>query len=260
MSHPARSSYNLPAVALHGSIALAVLEIIGRDPECTMALFPPDHPLSRKLDFSSYYRSGIAIGENLRRPSLDYPSTCNSSGSGVRMDSAPPDRSPVTVECSPVCFAILGEAEPCGGRASQKSGCLWNTFVMIGSRDAFLGLLGRTVPHLIAAIVEWFSAPDLDRIYREIELIDFSKDVLSAAPERLLVLRDGPSWVPAVHRSCAPCLRTPPRYMALQPVAATRERVLSTGRGLHQRYRLISHQRSIFFASTNRRHRFPGYR
>ena len=40
---------------------------------------------------------------------------------------------------------------------------------------------------------QWFSAPDLNQIYREIEPIDFSKDVLSGAPERLLVLRDGPS-------------------------------------------------------------------
>ena len=64
---------------------------------------------------------------------------------------------------------------------------------MVGSGDAFLGLLGATVPHLLAAIGKWFSAPDLNQIYREIEPIDFSKDVLSAAPERLLVLRDGPS-------------------------------------------------------------------
>jgi mannose-1-phosphate guanylyltransferase len=78
-------------------------------------------------------------------------------------------------------------------RALQKSGYLWNTFVMIGSGDAFLGLLGATVPHLLAAMGDWFSAPDLDRIYREIEPIDFSKEVLSAAPERLLVLCDGPS-------------------------------------------------------------------
>jgi mannose-1-phosphate guanylyltransferase len=78
-------------------------------------------------------------------------------------------------------------------RALQKSGCLWNTFVTVGSGDAFLGLLGATVPHLLAAIGKWFSAPDLNQIYRELEPIDFSKDVLSAAPERLLVLRDGPS-------------------------------------------------------------------
>ena len=86
-----------------------------------------------------------------------------------------------------------GKPNLAAAHALQKSGCLWNTFVMVGSGDAFLGLLGATVPHLLAAIGDWYSAPDLDRIYREIEPIDFSQDVLSAAPERLFMLRDGPS-------------------------------------------------------------------
>jgi len=64
---------------------------------------------------------------------------------------------------------------------------------MIGSSDAFLGLLRATVPHLLAVIGGWCSARDLDRIYREVEPIDFSKDVLSAVPVRLFVLSDGPS-------------------------------------------------------------------
>jgi hypothetical protein len=65
-----------------------------------------------------------------------------------------------------------------------------------GNRDAIAELFRRHYTHSIvcgAAIGDWFSAPDLDRIYREIKPIDFSKDVLSAAPERLLVLCDGPS-------------------------------------------------------------------
>jgi hypothetical protein len=75
----------------------------------------------------------------------------------------------------------------------QKSGCLWNTFVTIGSGGAFLELLAATVPDLLDAISNGLSATALDRIYPEIEPIDFSKDVLSLVPERLLVLRDGPS-------------------------------------------------------------------
>ena len=87
-------------------------------------------------------------------------------------------------------------------RDSGKSRLLWKPalyrkaevcgipFVMIGSGEAFLSLLAATVPHLLAAFGDWFSTPDLARIYREIEPIDFSKAVLSASPERLLVLRD----------------------------------------------------------------------
>jgi mannose-1-phosphate guanylyltransferase len=75
----------------------------------------------------------------------------------------------------------------------QKNGSLWNTFITIGSSGAFLDLLAATVPHLIDAFAKGVSATGLDRIYREIKPIDFSKSVLSSRPERLLVLRDGPS-------------------------------------------------------------------
>jgi hypothetical protein len=75
----------------------------------------------------------------------------------------------------------------------QESGSLWNTFITIGSGGAFLDLFAATVPHLLEAIGNELSATALDRIYAEIEPIDFSKDILSSVPERLLVLRDGPS-------------------------------------------------------------------
>jgi hypothetical protein len=70
---------------------------------------------------------------------------------------------------------------------------LWNTFVTIGSGGAFLELLAATVSDLLDAISNGLSATALDRIYPEIEPIDFSIDVLSPVRERLLVLRDGPS-------------------------------------------------------------------
>jgi mannose-1-phosphate guanylyltransferase len=78
-------------------------------------------------------------------------------------------------------------------RAMQESGCLWNTFVTVGLADAFLQLLAVTVPDLLQTIANSLSGLALDRIYSKLEPGDFSKDVLSAAPERLLVLRDGPS-------------------------------------------------------------------
>ena len=63
----------------------------------------------------------------------------------------------------------------------------------IGTADAFLQLLAATVPDVIQAISESVSEAALDRPYSQFEPRDFSKDVLSEAPERLLVLRDGPS-------------------------------------------------------------------
>ena len=175
------------------AIALAVLEIVGRDPDCTIALFPSDH----------HYRENSIFQATIDR-ALQLATIC---GDRVLIIGAPatyPEVDYGWIQPRPIItIPQLNDLQYVSrfwekpnlveARALQKSGCLWNTFVMIGSGDAFLGLLGATVPHLLAAVGDWFSAPDLDRIYLGIEPIDFSKEVLSAAPERLLVLCDGPS-------------------------------------------------------------------
>jgi mannose-1-phosphate guanylyltransferase len=175
------------------AIALAVREIMGRHPDCTIALFPLGHhyrensifqaTIDRALQLVKVFGDRVLIiGTPATYPEVEYgwiqprPIVLQSRLNALQYVSR---------------FWEKPNFEE--ARALQKSGCLWNTFVMVGSGDAFLGLLRATVPHLLAAIGDWFSARDLDRVYREIEPIDFSKDVLSAAPERLFALRDGPS-------------------------------------------------------------------
>jgi mannose-1-phosphate guanylyltransferase len=175
------------------AIALAVLEIMGRDPDCTIAFFPSDHhyhensifraTIDRALQLATICGDRVLIiGAPATYPEVEY---------GWIQPRPIIPQSPLKALQYVWRFWEKPNLEE--ARALQKSGCLWNTFVMVGSGDAFLGLLGATVPHLLAAIGDWYSAPDLDRIYREIEPIDFSQDVLSAAPERLFMLRDGPS-------------------------------------------------------------------
>jgi mannose-1-phosphate guanylyltransferase len=175
------------------AIALAVLEIIGWDPESTIALFPSDH----------HYRENSVFQATIDR-ALQLARICRDRVLIIGAPATYPEVEYGWIQPGPIVLqsrlsVLQGVSRFCEkpnlvqARASQNGGCLWNTFVTIGSGEAFLGLLGATVPHLLAAIGDWFSAPDLGRIYREIEPIDFSKDVLSAAPERLLVLRDGPS-------------------------------------------------------------------
>jgi mannose-1-phosphate guanylyltransferase len=175
------------------AIALAVLEIMACDPDSTIAFFPSDH----------HYRENSIFHATIDR-ALQLATICEDRVLIIGAPATYPEVEygwiqPRPIVPIPQLNALqyvsrfwekpnLGEA-----RALQKSGCFWNTFVTIGSVDAFLGLLGATVPHLLAAIGNWVSASDLDRIYRELEPVDFSKEVLSAAPERLLALCDGPS-------------------------------------------------------------------
>ncbi len=174
------------------AIALAVLEIIQRDPDATVAFFPSDHHYLE----SSIFRATVDRALRLAKHHGDRVLIVGAPATYAEVEYGwiQPGPHVVPGQLSPLHYVSRFWEKPAlaDARALQKSGCLWNTFVMIGSGDAFLALLAATVPHLLA-IGDWFSAPDLDRIYREIEPIDFSREVLSAAPERLLVLHDGPS-------------------------------------------------------------------
>ena len=175
------------------AIALAVCEIMGRDPDCTLALFPSDH----------HYRENSIFQATIDR-ALQFASVCEDRVVIIGAPATYPEVEYGWIQPRPIdiqselntlhCVSRFWEKPNFEeARALQKSGCLWNTFVMVGSGDAFLGLLAATVPCLLTEVGKWFSTPDLDRIYRDIEPMDFSKDVLTAAPERLLVLGDGPS-------------------------------------------------------------------
>ena len=75
----------------------------------------------------------------------------------------------------------------------MSRGSLWNTFVTIGHVGAFLDLLSSTVPAAVARIADALAHDDLDGAYHNLEGIDFSKDVLSLEPHRLLVIPDAAS-------------------------------------------------------------------
>jgi mannose-1-phosphate guanylyltransferase len=103
-------------------------------------------------------------------------------------------------------------------RGLMDRGCLWNTFVMIGRVRAFLEMLRQSIPDAFRAFSPAVHGSDWDRIYHDLTSGDFSKQVLSALPERLAVLRlDNVGWSD---------LGTPERVMSawtrlgMQPVTA----------------------------------------
>lgn len=84
-------------------------------------------------------------------------------------------------------------------RALLLRGCLWNTMVIVGRVEGFLGLVHATLPDLVGAFEPLRSAawslPALERVYRGLTPVGFSERVLAAAPERCLVKRvAGVDW------------------------------------------------------------------
>jgi mannose-1-phosphate guanylyltransferase len=84
----------------------------------------------------------------------------------------------------------------------MRSGCLWNSFVMVGRIDSFLELTRQTIPRLhnsFESIRQSFltaeEADALSALYVGIPSSSFSDDVLSASPNGLAVLRgSGLGW------------------------------------------------------------------
>jgi len=175
------------------AIALAVLEIMRRDPGGTIALFPSDHHFRE----SSIFRATVDRALRLARICEDRLLLIGAPATYPEVEYGWIQPRPILTESPSNSLQYVSRfwEKPSLAEANvlQKNGSLWNTFITIGSSGAFLDLLAATVPHLVDAFAKGVSATALDRIYREIKPIDFSKKVLSPRPERLLVLRDGPS-------------------------------------------------------------------
>jgi mannose-1-phosphate guanylyltransferase len=86
--------------------------------------------------------------------------------------------------------------------ALMRSGCLWNSFVMVGAVDGFLDLVRRTVPDLIESFETIRPAlltpqePDaVGKVYSGLRQISFCDAVLSASSTDLAVVRgSGLGW------------------------------------------------------------------
>ena len=80
----------------------------------------------------------------------------------------------------------------------MNSGCLWNSFVMVGRVDALLKMTQTALPEMYAAFAaiapgfETGAEPgSLTQLYSQIEETNFSHQVLAVRPADLMVMRVG---------------------------------------------------------------------
>jgi mannose-1-phosphate guanylyltransferase len=87
-------------------------------------------------------------------------------------------------------------------RELRERGCLWNSFIMVGTARGLLGLVRGALPGLTAAFDALAptvggarEAEAAERLYAALPPADFSREVLAARPDRLGVLSVwGVSW------------------------------------------------------------------
>ena len=177
------------------AILYALLRIAATAPQDTVAFFPSDHYVSDDEAFMAHVEQ--AFETTRQRPDL------------VTLLGITPER----VEPG---YGWIQAGEPVAGvqpaglrwvpRFSEKpalserirftgQGWLWNSFVMVGQVSTFLHVINLAVPSLCEAfnvVRPTLGSTDetaaVERLYRGLASVDFSREVLSARPGRLAVL------------------------------------------------------------------------
>jgi mannose-1-phosphate guanylyltransferase len=175
------------------AILYTLLHIAKADADAVVAILPCDHYYSREDAFTSAFESAftvaearlgsvVLLGAQPNAPEVEYgwiePGNAVVPGRGVfhvmRFHEKP---------SLPIAEHLL------------RSGCLWNTFVMVGHVNAFLDLALASVPGLLQVLrsAPLFSTSNgetriPDRVYDQIDPVDFSRMVLSRGAGRLLTL------------------------------------------------------------------------
>jgi mannose-1-phosphate guanylyltransferase len=182
------------------AILYSLLRIAALDPKALVAFFPSDHYISDDEQFMGHLRTAlntargrpdlvILLGLEPESPEVEYgwiepapPIGKLSRVFGVRRFWEKPNQ-------------LLAQV-------LQLRGCLWNSFVMVASARALLGIIASAIPKLYRAFT--YVSPLLgtrsetkaiDRLYDSIDEINFSHQVLAFRPERLTVLKvTGVRW------------------------------------------------------------------
>ncbi len=171
-------------------IAHALLGIQAMDPGATVAILPCDHYYSDDAAFTRILDLALAMAE--KHPAQVVLLGAPASSPEVQygwIETAVPDE--VTNTC-----AVKGFVEkPSLERAKElwRQGSLWNTFVMAGKVSAFLGMMETALPGLAKLLngVRFSIGAETKinaELYRPLEELNFSHDVLARAVGRLLVM------------------------------------------------------------------------
>jgi mannose-1-phosphate guanylyltransferase len=172
------------------AIATALFHILQREANPFVAFFPCDHYYSNDDAFVStigsamacaqeYPKSIILVGAEAHYPEIEYGWI--EPGFVIRASGA--------MQLLRV-NRFWEKPSLSQARALMSGGCLWNTFVTVGRASTFLDLLRSQIPDVMLDIASGVSRDELDGVYRGVRPIDFSREVLTLMPHRLLAVRD----------------------------------------------------------------------
>jgi mannose-1-phosphate guanylyltransferase len=177
------------------AILVALLQILQRDQDAIIGFFPCDHYYSDDESFRSTVRSAISSAERFPRSLViigaeaDYPQTeYGWIEPGERLLHTQANRLHRVNR-------FWEKPELPQAQTLLQSGCLWNTFITVGSAVTFLETLCSEVPEVVLSVTRGLADKELMSAYGRLPSLDFSRDILTVQAKRLLVLRDsGSGW------------------------------------------------------------------
>jgi mannose-1-phosphate guanylyltransferase len=172
------------------AIIVALIRILQRDQDAIAAFFPCDHFYADRDSFRSTVRSAVeCAGHNPKSIILvgadaEYAETeYGWIEPGVLVSNA-------TVRPLSRVSRFWEKPSLQQAHALLRGGCLWNTFVTVGRAATFFEMLCSQVPEAVLAVSRAMADNTLNVAYHSLDTVDFSRDVLTNLPHRLLVLRD----------------------------------------------------------------------
>jgi len=177
------------------AIHYALLRLAGLDPTATVAIFPSDHYVSDDRRFMAYVDAAFQAVS--ARSDIVILLGIAPGGSEAGYGWIEPVDSVMAEETGTVSRVRRFWEKPSPELAERlyAQGCLWNSFVMVGSVSAFLGAIAGTLPELYEsfetvrpALGSPAEEAALDALYDGLPETNFSRDVLTARPSVLAVL------------------------------------------------------------------------
>jgi len=175
------------------AILYSLMRLSKIDPFSTVAFFPSDHYFSDDAGFMSYVESAF----DATHPGDDKVILLGIQPHGPETEYGwiEPLASRLTADAVSWVRRFWEKPTDEIARGLMDRGCLWNSFVMVGSVSAFLKMIRRALPDLwksFESIEPILNTPDepaaVERLYTQISDTNFSQSVLARRPGNLAVL------------------------------------------------------------------------
>jgi mannose-1-phosphate guanylyltransferase len=179
-------------------IFLGLTYVLARNPDATVVIYPSDHFVYPESAFSLAVREAVRIARRCPRSPILL---------GVRPSDAEADYGWIVPSpgerdgaARPVRSFIEKPAPSLAEEVLQK-GALWNTLIVVSSLEALWALGWSRLPEIMPAFVRFRESlrageedPALEKMYRDLPVLDFSSDVLQRASGELRVLELNGVW------------------------------------------------------------------